>query len=226
MRKITKGTEPLTLTNYRASIATENRHDRTVYNDFPHKSKDGCKNNESGNLRKNLLEEQGYVCCYCMSRIACKNSKIEHFKPQEEYRDRQINYQNLFIACEGKDNIQGNEHCDTKKADKELSAVNLLTHIEESIAYKTMGKIYSDNPEIDDEINTILGLNNDVLIRNRRQAYSDLINNMKRRLGSEGWTRASLQKEIDKYTDKNPKGKYAPYFSMLLFFLNKKMLSV
>ena len=66
--------------------------DENIYDDFPNKTKEGCENNETDNLRKSLLEEQGYICCYCMSRIDCKNSKIEHFKPQSLHRDKQIDY--------------------------------------------------------------------------------------------------------------------------------------
>ena len=95
MRKIVKTTEPYTLTNYRSRISKNNKLDSTIYNDFPDKTKADCNSNKSGNLRKQLLEDQGYICCYCMQRISCTNSRIEHFKSQEHNRKYQIQYKNL-----------------------------------------------------------------------------------------------------------------------------------
>ena len=101
MKEIVKSSEPRSLTTYRSQIPSQNMLDENIYDDFSYKTKEGCKNNEIDNLRKFLLEEQGYICCYCMSRISCDNSKIEHFKPQSPHRDKQIEYSNLFISCNG-----------------------------------------------------------------------------------------------------------------------------
>lgn len=101
MRRIDKGPEPHTLTRYRASIKRSRLNDTNVYNDFGSKSKEDCESEVSGNLRRQLLQEQGHLCCYCMSRIRCHTSKIEHFKDQKNHRELQITYQNLFVVCAG-----------------------------------------------------------------------------------------------------------------------------
>lgn len=209
------------LTHYRSSIPHDEKLDKSIYHDFKHKGKTECQEEKKGNLRKVLLEEQGYICCYCMTRINCHHSKIEHFKPQSKYRKEQITYKNLFISCRG--DTQHYEHCDTKKADRLLKHINLLKDIEATIHYKSNGEIYSSNKAIDDEINTVLNLNNTILTENRMQAYDDLINNMKAVGVSGKWSKPFIKKYISKYGNKNKHGKYSPYCSMLLFFLNKKI---
>lgn len=228
MRKIDKGTEPQTLTKYRASIPLKDRGRRDIYNDFKEKTIKGCESNESGNLRKQLLEEQGYVCCYCLSRISCSDSKIEHFRSQENHKDLRIDYKNLFISCKG--GVPGNLHCDTKKANKELSSVDLLSSIENRISYKPTGRIMSKDPSFEHDINEILNLNSPNLIDNRKQSYSDLIvliikslPKTKKKGDSNVWKRSKIQSIINKYESKNKSGQYAPHFDMLIFFLKKRL---
>lgn len=42
------------------------------------------QNPEKSDVKKSLLKEQGYICCYCCGRIELNNSHIEHFNPQSE----------------------------------------------------------------------------------------------------------------------------------------------
>jgi len=143
MKKIVKKKEPITLTHYRSSIPHDEKLDKSIYHDFKHKGKTECQEEKKDNLRKALLEEQGYICCYCMTRINCHQSKIEHFNPQSKCRKEQITYKNLFISCRG--NTQHYKHCDTKKADHLLKHINLLKDIEATIRYKSNGEIDSSN---------------------------------------------------------------------------------
>ncbi|EIJ41363.1 TIGR02646 family protein [Beggiatoa alba B18LD] len=78
------------------------------------------------NLRKQLLEEQGYICCYCQSRINLVENempkmKVEHFKPKSKYKDLELDYRNLLASCLGNSNSE--THCDSKKLGKELEEV-------------------------------------------------------------------------------------------------------
>ncbi len=60
-------------------------------------------------LRKALLEDQGYVCCYCGFPVTNDGMScaIEHFRPKKEYKKLVFDYQNLFASCRGscKDHI-------------------------------------------------------------------------------------------------------------------------
>ena len=221
MKRIAKGSEPTTLTSYRSSIPRDSLEDSNIYDDFPDKSREGCQNNSIGNLRKQLLEEQGYICCYCMSRIDCNNSKIEHFKPQSRFRNLQIDYQNLFVSCMGGEgDRKSHQYCDTKKAEIELRAINLLGNIESSINYKKEAKkivISSDNSDIDNDID-ILNLNVDRLTKNRKETYNNIIAKLKEKR----FTKPSIRAYIRYYSQKNS-GRYEPFCQMVVYFLTKKL---
>ncbi len=222
LKRIHKTKEPSSLTQYRSSINKENFTDSNIYEDFKHKTQDGCEANEALNLRRQLLEEQGYICCYCMQRINCKTSKIEHFKSQEKHRDSQIDYNNLFVACIGGESQKDFEqHCDTKKANQDLNAINLLSNIENEIKYikkdKDTIEISSDNPEIQSDIE-ILNLNLKVLQKNRKEALENAISKLK----TKNFKAQEIKELISKYKNKH-NGKFEPFCEMLVYFLNKKL---
>ena len=105
MKKIIKQSEPRSLVKHR-SQANAN------YDNYPDKDV----------LRKSLLKEQGYICCYCMSRIKSDEMKIEHWQPQTKYTSRQLDYRNLLGACMGNQGARPqNQHCDTRKGDSEIT---------------------------------------------------------------------------------------------------------
>jgi hypothetical protein len=64
MKRIIKGSEPPCLLKYRQTASA-------TYEDYRPKDP----------LKKALLTEQGYICCYCMKRISEEKMEIEHFKP-------------------------------------------------------------------------------------------------------------------------------------------------
>jgi uncharacterized protein (TIGR02646 family) len=226
VRKINKGVEPRTLTEYRASIPTKNLCDEHIYEDFKCKTREDCSNNVAGNLRKQLLEEQGYICCYCMERIGCSDCKIEHLKDQSGNRNLQINYRNLFVACSGNEGNQKNQqHCDTFKGNQDLDHIDLLSNIENSICYKDSdGEIFSKNSNINDEIDNILNLNLKRLKDNRKDAIKTFYQELKRELGTKDtWKTIDLNKKIQKYQKKDSSGKYKVYCEMFIYFLKKQV---
>ena len=212
MKKITKGVEPKELTAYRSSILKEDMEKSNIYDDY----------SDGGILRKQLLEEQGYICCYCMGRIGERNSKIEHFQSQSGHRNRQIDYSNLFVTCKGGEGTK-NHYCDTAKKHKSLIYVNLLRAIENDIKYLKNGRVQSSITtettisDLTKEIDSILKLNTNILIKNRKQTYNDFIKNFQ-----QNWTSSKLQKAIDSYKILQ-NGKYPPYSEMMVYLLTKKM---
>ncbi|EAY30442.1 HNH endonuclease family protein [Microscilla marina] len=57
-----------------------------------------------GFLKKYLLEEQGYICCYCGMRIFDNHyTPIEHLLPKDKdkYPEKMYEYSNLFASCNG-----------------------------------------------------------------------------------------------------------------------------
>jgi len=103
-------------------------------------------------LLKALLEEQGYICAYCMQKINKINSTIEHIIGQNYIKDgvevgkeNQINYENLLAVCEGK-SCRNNLHCDKSRAnyqiDRPLYANPLEKRIIQNIKFNEKGMIY------------------------------------------------------------------------------------
>ena len=210
MKKIVKSKEPTSLTTYRGSIS---KADLAKFEKF-----DTAPTDVKNDLRNYLLEEQGFICCYCMNRIQFRNSKIEHFKPRSLFRVEQLDYNNLFVAClGGQGNSPSSQTCDTKKDNDILENIYLLRNIEKDIEYKKDGFIFSENSHIDIEINEILNLNYKILQNNRKQALVELRSNLK------DWKIPTLKFNLNKYQNKNSKGKYRPYCQMIVYFLTKKL---
>ncbi|QSV71285.1 MAG: TIGR02646 family protein [Aphanizomenon flos-aquae KM1D3_PB] len=93
MKRIIKGIEPACLLKYRQIERTDCDGYRPNY--------DGYRPKKPLTLKKALLTEQGYICCYCMRRISEDNMEIEHWQPQSKYPELQINYKNLLASCSG-----------------------------------------------------------------------------------------------------------------------------
>lgn len=104
-------------------------------------------------LLKALLEEQGYICAYCMQKINETNSTIEHIIGQsfiDEDGDKlgeknQLNYNNLLVVCEGK-SCKNDLHCDKSRAvyqkNRPLYANPLENRIIQNIKFSEKGMIY------------------------------------------------------------------------------------
>jgi len=211
LKQILKTKEPISLTNYRASISKEDLNNLEKFDTSPSNVKD--------ELRERLLKEQGFICCYCMDRVSSRNSKIEHFKPRSLFCGEQLDYTNLFVACLGGEGCSPKKQsCDTRKGNELLKYINLLSDIEKSIEYKKDGSIFSNNQYIENELIQILNLNHQLLKNNRQEALNQLLTDLKKR----GWDISTLRLTLEKYKHKNSKGKYRPYCEMIVYFLTIK----
>lgn len=53
-------------------------------------------------LRRRLLEDQGYICCYCGREIFDdEHTKIEHVKCQKYHTDLELVFENMLASCDG-----------------------------------------------------------------------------------------------------------------------------
>ena len=117
-------------------------------------------------LRKKLLEEQGYVCIYCQKRVVeNEDISIEHIRPKSLYGKLEFDYFNLTISCSYKGK---GSTCDPKKAEKELLAFHTCD-LENDIIYNLNGEISSNNPDLEKDIK-LLNLNKITLKRKRLAA--------------------------------------------------------
>ncbi|OYQ65434.1 TIGR02646 family protein [Pseudanabaena sp. SR411] len=209
MKKIIKQSEPRSLVEHR-SQANAN------YDNYPDKD----------DLRKSLLKEQGYICCYCMSRIKSDEMKIEHWQPQTKYTSRQLDYRNLLGACMGNQGARPqNQHCDTRKGDSEIT-INPIEgdkNCENLIKYRPDGKIYSDDVSINHDLNETLNLNLDFLKKNRSDALFLVIRKLDEKFSNKTWAKITVQREIDKLNTKDENGFYDAYCQFIASYLKSKL---
>lgn len=219
MKQITKIAEPNSLVQHRATPYA-------TYDNMPIATKD--------TLRANLLTEQGYICCYCNKRIpesTYPNMKVEHHRCQANNQHLQLSYSNLLAAClgnEGKPNHLLT--CDTKKADLDLSINPIASspNCESLFKYNPEGEISSinDDAEINRQLKNVLNLNMQTLMDNRREIYLEVQARYKAESKRTKNNKAEMNKffaQEKNYWEEKTDGKYKPYCSVALYFINKKI---
>ena len=172
-------------------------------------------------IRRNLLEEQGYVCAYCMQRIHDHplKTKIEHWHSQHS----DLDYKMLLACCDG---AQGQppamQHCDTSKGHNLLknNPANLTDRVEEKIRYAHNGIISSDDGLMQADLNT-LNLNTPKLVRYRagvcQAVYDSLSKDRNER------TEKEIMEQIFRWQSKNETHQLRPFCGVALYVLRKRL---
>ncbi len=184
-----------------------------------HRCTPGANYEAKPELREALLQEQGYICTYCMQRISESNSRIEHLKSRHHSPKLALDYQNMVICCSG---MSGDEaHCDVKKGNKPISFSPLLPQLEDSISYSShTGHIKSNNATWDTEINKVLNLNASLLCENRKKVLEGVI----QILGSKKkWNLTELKRQYQNWINPDSGGQLRPYCGIVKSFLSKKI---
>ncbi|MBP2549687.1 uncharacterized protein (TIGR02646 family) [Neorhizobium galegae] len=205
MRAIVKGNEPACLTQHRAI-------DPTDYANYGGKTA----------LRVALVSEQRGLCCYCMSPIAADglSMRIEHWQSQSGYPNQRLVYANLLAACRGGEGGNADQyHCDKLKDDQDLkwNPATPAHAIEARLKYRNNGEIVSDDPELDEELNTILGLNIATLKNRRKGVLDGLIKWWQMKQPNQGKVRA----KVNQY--ETGAGNLEPYSPVAIWFLKRKL---
>ncbi|CAM3953411.1 hypothetical protein [Arcobacter cloacae] len=211
---------------------------------------DVCSNDKKGICVKNivlkdLLEEQGYICAYCMQKIDESNSTIEHIigqkfkdeKGSEIGKKEDTNYDNMLAVCLG--NSCKELHCDKSRAKYQSKRaklyVNPLSKVQmENIKFSQSGVIYykelediidksseiQEEKEIRFDLNKVLNLNTNRLIEERGK----IIKSIKSILSKSGLNKLSFDKtkaniEFAKWQQNN--GGYKEFCQVAIYELKK-----
>lgn len=171
-------------------------------------------------LVQSLLREQGYTCCYCMGRIDESNMRVEHWRPRSLFPNEQLEYRNLLAACGGNEGGGTElEHCDVKKGNDPISynPADQSVDVESKLQYTTDGRIKAKKGEskFGGDLNTILNLNCERLIEDRRRAIYGATN--------------AVRKSLDRFSAKNltawermdAHGRLQPYSGAVLYVLRR-----
>lgn len=139
-------------------------------------------------VHRALLQEQGFLCCYCGRRIddaAAEHSEldafeshIEHFVPGEKSTDPlSLEYSNLHVSCL-KENAKGAPlHCGAAKGswfDPGLTVSPLQAGVEDRFLYDAEGHIHPVPGDAGAE-KTILHLNLEAVPTSKGQQISPLV---------------------------------------------------
>lgn len=190
-------------------------------------------------LRQSLLDEQHYLCAYCMKRIEndSMHTKIEHWNSISE-KKTSMDYNNFLAVCTGgeKVNISHDEDrilcCDSLKGERKLSINPLSQEHMDKVKYTKDGRIYTDNPIFNEDINNVLGLNGKLdkkgqlvcdtatgLVKGRRDAYRKseaVIKVLKKR---NKYSSANIQNRIRKFMNADKRDEFV---GTTVYFLKKE----
>lgn len=218
MKRIIKGSEPPCLLQYRQTNDAK-------YDNYRPKEP----------LKKALLEEQGYICCYCMQRISIDDMEIEHNKAQNEncYPELQLDYKNLLASCTGnRGKGLENFHCNARKGYYEGKNINYTITLnpadsnkncENYIKYGSTGNLFSDDETINHELNEILNLNRPTLRDNRKITLDVIIHVLNKKFSNKTWSKEAIKKKVEELSSKDAEGKYSPYCQYIAWYLSKRL---
>ena len=66
-------------------------------------------------VHQRLMQEQGFICCYCEASVTVENSHVEHFRPRNRFPEIQLEYENLHCSCQREQRRGEPRHCGHKK---------------------------------------------------------------------------------------------------------------
>ena len=185
-------------------------------------------------LLDKLIQEQGHLCAYCMSKIPETRKlpngvaavSIDHWYPQNPSDKSDIgqglDYKNMFAVCSGRRGC-GNEEgmtCDARKGSSIIKVNPLDERTLCDITYTSNGIIKSADPIVDEDLNVRLNLNGEMTSfpENRKQVLKCLTDDVKKNCGS-GDISVYCQRRLAKIMEMDdPK---MPYVGVLIWWLKK-----
>jgi len=208
MKRIVKGQEPGSLTQYRQQPGSS-------YQDYPEKE----------TLRDFLVAEQKGLCCYCLSRIRpnIQSMKIEHWHSQTKHPGEQLTYANILGACLGNEGQPRKfQYCDTRKGDDDFSRnpANPDHHIESFIHFAGDGTISSHDPSFDEELNEALNANV-AYLKNQRRAVLDAFKSTLNKRGD--LQRTTLERWLREWNGGPQTSELRPYCQVIVYWLRKRL---
>ncbi|NEQ95478.1 MAG: TIGR02646 family protein [Cyanothece sp. SIO2G6] len=240
MKHIVKQKEPPSFTAWKAKA---NDDWQPTYSDL--------RNPEKRDVLQALLQEQGHICCYCGMRLTARDPSmsndqesetndqtsaqdgchIEHLKPQSQYPEFALDYDNMLASCQAEDtkNPRLPLRCGQKKAnwyDPTLMVSPLMPDCETFFRYTGSGEILpSDDPSKHEVAKTTiqeLGLDITRLNSLRKRAIATIDEQI---IGtSEEDIVNSALDLISTYDIHDPAGMFSPFCFVVVSYLKANYL--
>lgn len=200
MKYIVKGREPNVFVAWKA---LESPEWTPTYGDL--------RGAEKQAVKTALMQEQGYLCCYCERQLSDDDSHIEHFKPQHLADVDPLDYSNLLCSCQNRLDKGVPRHCGNLKGDwfdAHLLVSPVAPDSEARFSYTADGRIH---PSEDDAaaIATIehLGLDIPKLVSMRSAAIDPFLD--------DDLSDDELSKFVEGYLLKDAGGRFAPFWTTI-----------
>ena len=177
-------------------------------------------------IRRQLLDEQGHLCAYCMGRIKRESMKIEHWRPQSSHPKLQLAYPNLLGVCKGNEGqAPENQHCDTRKGNRLISYNPADTghRIEDKVRHLGNGTIQGTETVFDTDLDGTLNLNLRRLRENRISVINAVRQVLADRPGPGTRTKAHIEKYLSLWQGPVENGKRQPYAGVAIYWLKKRL---
>lgn len=173
-------------------------------------------------LKKSLLEEQGYLCCYCENQTGEKTMHVEHFRPQSDPAVDSVDYSNMLCSCISDHEKGEPQHCGHLKGewfDNTLLISPLNPSCEGRFAYTADGGIRAADSRDKAASTTIekLGLDINKLRNAREKAIEPFIDCFT----DEKITVQEFIKFVTGYLKKDEEGKFPPFFTTIRYLFAK-----
>ena len=186
MKHIAKNEEPVAFTAWKEREAESLDHHYAANNadaawghlhpNLPVQPEEGIQYYSKRELATSLLEEQGYLCCYCNRLIHQETPKpgdagfndrrttVEHLDPKEaDARNNTFGYKNLAASCMGGEVLHKGtkprvSYCNQRRGNSPLAISPVQTDCEIRVFFSLDGQIFGDSDEVDDTLHEVLGL--------------------------------------------------------------------
>ena len=203
MKYIVKGQEPTKFAEWKALA---NDEWQPTYSDLRGEEKEAVKTA--------LMEEQGYICCYCECKLDNEDSHIEHIIPQSEDSSAALDFSNMACSCQKPKNRGIPLHCGNKKGNwyEAKSFVSPLEpDCEQCFAFTDDGHIHSAEHRNEAARETIsrLGLDIPKLVALREAAIAPF--------QDENLTPSEVQKFAINYLKRTPQGTFNEFWTTIKY---------
>jgi len=173
---------------------------------------------ERKDLLNALVEDQGYICCYCGMEISDETSHVEHLTTQSSHPDLSLEYTNLLASCGISEKyrpkynsvLHCKEHCGQKRKDSNLSIKPTDPDCETKFRYTGEGEIL---PKDDLSVKK-LNLNYTELRKLRKAAIEEFKN-----LLEDGFSDEEIKLFAKSFEQRDRDGKFQPFCFVITYFV-------
>ena len=201
MKRIEKRAEPRALSAWKRG----NEGLQPAYNDLPGEVKAAIKDA--------LMEEQGFICCYCEQNLDNEGAHIEHLVPRHQgVAGADIDFNNMLCSCQNQTQRGEPRHCGHAKGgwyEPELMVSPLAADCEARFAYLDDGTIMPQDESDQGAQTTIekLNLNTRQLAVMRSTAIEPF----------DGLSPEETRKFVAAYLSKDSAGRFNPFWTTIRY---------